>query len=108
MIAKTFALSSLWLTQLLLARYAFMQRLSLATAERLERLLAVKSASPDERPASLPVVPDPAPAAGGATPAAHVGFDVGQADARDGFGWFRGLIGWAPAAVTPQHSLGEE
>jgi UDP-GlcNAc:undecaprenyl-phosphate GlcNAc-1-phosphate transferase len=88
--------------------FRFMQRLSLATAERLERLLAVKAASPDGLPTALPVVAESAVATGGGM-ASPVGFGSGTADARDGFGWFRGLLGWSPAAtVSPQHSLGEE
>ena len=86
--------------------FRFMQRLSLATAERLERLLA-KVAESDEsglRPSSLPVsASDSEPVSVGDN-----GRAVQPAGARPSLGWVRFAIGWPVATVTAQHSLGEK
>ena len=77
-----------------------MQRLSLATAERLERLLAVpiEGAGPapvvEPRPASLPVV-------GGE---GEVEPDGPQA----GLGWLDSVLRWTEPVTVTQHTLGEE
>ena len=83
--------------------FRFMQRLSLATAERLERLLAAstddaESTRPDEsRPASLPVVAD------------GDGLDGDHEEAQARLGWIKGVLRrWPEPTVTTQHTLGEE
>jgi UDP-GlcNAc:undecaprenyl-phosphate GlcNAc-1-phosphate transferase len=93
--------------------FRFLQRLSLATAERLERLLANAVATAEGaplvtelEPSSLPIAPavgDPARLA------TSDGLHDESVESRPGFGWLRGMLGWpAAATVTPQHSLGEE
>jgi len=92
--------------------FRFMQRLSLATAERLERLLVPAEAINDSgvpvgsdfRPASLPVEPSPTESVSALTD--RLASDT--VTSRPGFAWLRGAIGLPAAAVTPQHSLGEK
>ncbi len=83
--------------------FRFLQRLSLATAERLERLLAAEASSIDGRPAGFPAVPGRPETL--ETPVELVDGLVGP---RPGIGWFRNVLGWSPAAAAPQPSLGEE
>jgi UDP-GlcNAc:undecaprenyl-phosphate GlcNAc-1-phosphate transferase len=87
--------------------FRFMQRLSLATAERLERLMTAQPIENEvgvslhhESRADLPVIEDEeevvtASMSNATTP-------------RLNFAWLRGAIGWPAATVPPQHSLGEE
>ena len=91
--------------------FRFAQRLSLATAERLERLMEspVPSAgSPDSstavgRPTSLPLAPG-----SDSDLAEPAGVSMDVAEARPGPGWLRVMLGWQAAPVAPQHTLGEE
>ena len=91
--------------------FRFSQRLSLATAERLERLLEGPSsevslpANSGSRPESLSVAPVVVAEPELAEPA---GLAVESDEARSGLGWLRVVFGWQAAPVAPQHSLGEE
>ncbi len=88
--------------------FRFAQRLSLATAERLERLMD-SAASPsgataaEARPGMLPVA-DGDEVEVDAPETAGIAMVAGGARP----GWLRLLFGWQAAPVAPQHSLGEE
>jgi UDP-GlcNAc:undecaprenyl-phosphate GlcNAc-1-phosphate transferase len=92
--------------------FRFLQRLSLATAERLERLLApnpvngdaTASHSSDLRSLALPV----SVALAEPEVAVSKGLVADAATTRPNFAWLRYAIGWPAATVTPQHSLGEK
>ena len=89
--------------------FRFAQRLSLATAERLERLMeaptfAVGASGRESRSASLPV----APGSANESQAEPAGSAAGDGGGRMGLGWLRVMFGWHTAPVAPQHSLGEE
>jgi UDP-GlcNAc:undecaprenyl-phosphate GlcNAc-1-phosphate transferase len=78
--------------------FRFVQRLSLASAERLERLF---SATTDSEPVSAPTPvldsdsdSETIPALGSPSKAAT--------------GWFRAALGWTSAPAVPARSLGEE
>ncbi|HEY2154631.1 MAG TPA: MraY family glycosyltransferase, partial [Isosphaeraceae bacterium] len=88
--------------------FRFAQRLSLATAERFERLMefpvpSAGASGPENRPGTVPVESE-------AMVEAEVPEAAGIAMAADGArpGWFRLIFGWPAAPVAPQHSLGEE
>ena len=85
--------------------FRFLQRLSLATAERLERLpvlVAAESRSGQHeipQPLAVESVESAEPA--GEAPIAGVPI-------RGAVGWVKVLLGWPAARATPQHSLGEK
>ncbi|WP_435006325.1 MraY family glycosyltransferase [Tundrisphaera lichenicola] len=95
--------------------FRFVQRLSLASAERLERLFA-NEIDPEAGfispsvvgPEALIATPmtthriDPSPVG---TPAATLNYSP---SARPSIGWLREALGWSPASVTSARSLGEE
>jgi UDP-GlcNAc:undecaprenyl-phosphate/decaprenyl-phosphate GlcNAc-1-phosphate transferase len=95
--------------------FRFLQRLSLATAERLERLLAVASSTPDAP--GLPVVAETLSVGSASIPPtpeeSGSGVDAGELadvpdETRSSFGWLRVMFGTPAATVAPQHTLGEE
>ena len=93
--------------------FRFVQRLSLASAERLERLFS-KADGPEAEPGrtaarSARESPD------GLVPTAPRTSRVDSAlalapllAARPPMGWLRDALGWSPAPVAPARSLGEE
>jgi UDP-GlcNAc:undecaprenyl-phosphate GlcNAc-1-phosphate transferase len=94
--------------------FRFVQRLSLASAERLERLFSkgpAAEAEPTKSPEGL--IPSPMMArriaatrpAGPGEPALDYG---SSPSARPPMGWLRGTLGWSSARVAPARSLGEE
>ena len=91
--------------------FRFMQRLSLATAERLERLMMPATADSS----SLAVHHDTLAAEQQDESADHPGSELIEnislepvpTPGRSGLGWLRGAIGWGPP-VAPQHSLGDK
>ena len=95
--------------------FRFAQRLALATAERLERLMGSTAPSAGlsdgppagSRPASLPVAP---PIAAGSDSGVEEPAALAMAggESRPGPGWLRVMLGWQATPVAPQHSLGEE
>jgi UDP-GlcNAc:undecaprenyl-phosphate GlcNAc-1-phosphate transferase len=89
--------------------FRFLQRLSLATAERLERLLAVPEPAADShdgRPAVLPVATAEEESTDGLTERGELASMPDES--RSSFGWLRVMLGWPAATVAPQHTLGEE
>lgn len=90
--------------------FRFSQRLSLATAERLDRLIAASSSSPcavatadlGDHHGNLQVIPEVKPESTTAPLA------LASSESRTGPGWLRIMFGWQAAPVAPQHSLGEE
>jgi UDP-GlcNAc:undecaprenyl-phosphate GlcNAc-1-phosphate transferase len=89
--------------------FRFLQRLSLATAERLERLLAVPEPAADShdgRPAVLPVTTAEEESTDGLTERGELASMPDES--RSSFGWLRIMLGWPAATVAPQHTLGEE
>jgi UDP-GlcNAc:undecaprenyl-phosphate GlcNAc-1-phosphate transferase len=91
--------------------FRFVQRLSLASAERLERLFS-KVVEPDtvnvleaetERNALMGTQAEPATAVGSSTLEL-----LPSASARLPMGWIRDVLGWSSSPVSPARSLGEE
>src|SRR5581483_2435314 len=89
---------------LLAADIAFrsLQRISLATAQRLERLMAKPRPDGNELAADGPAVPEPSQAAGDATRGAA------RVAARDPMHWLRAALGWGPSAVARPPFYGEK
>ena len=88
--------------------FRFMQRLSLASAERLERLFSAgpesaRSPEPAATTAARPHRAEAAPASGAAMPVL-----VPPPPARPPLGRLRDALGWSSARVAPGHPLGEE
>ena len=98
--------------------FRFVQRLSLASAERLERLFSKDTAAeagPSGEPTTSPegLIPSPMMAhrIDATRPGTSVesGLDyVSSPSARPPLGWLRDALGWSSAPVTPARSLGEE
>lgn len=90
--------------------FRFAQRLSLATAERLERLAQAPSPSPEAAPSPAPGGPPVLPSADPVEvgPAGPDGLAAGGGEPRSGLGWLRLVFGWQAASVSPQHSLSDE
>jgi UDP-GlcNAc:undecaprenyl-phosphate GlcNAc-1-phosphate transferase len=90
--------------------FRFLQRLALATAGRLERLLAEERAGVDADLFETQPVAEPEPLGQtAAVEAPALDRKAAGAPTRDGFAWLRAALGWEPpAAVAPRPSLGEE
>jgi UDP-GlcNAc:undecaprenyl-phosphate GlcNAc-1-phosphate transferase len=91
-----------------------LQRISLATAQRLERLLERPAAAESSGTGAAPAGP-PAPATAEEPAAGRIDaplvapLGVEPAAGRDAFGWLRGALGWGPAApIARQPYLGEK
>jgi len=96
--------------------FRFLQRLSLASAERLERLFssgpeAARKAAEPHRIAPEGAVPTPL-LASRVESASNAGASalalVPMPSARPPLGWLRDALGWSPARVAPGHPPGEE
>ena len=88
--------------------FRFMQRLSLASAERLDRLFSTGPEAVRPADAAIPAAPragrvEPAPNAAASTLEL-----VPMPSARPPTGWLRDALGWSSARVAPGHPLGEE
>jgi UDP-GlcNAc:undecaprenyl-phosphate GlcNAc-1-phosphate transferase len=98
--------------------FRFVQRLSLASAERLERLFSKGPAAEAEPPVGPTKSPEgliPSPMMARRIAATRPGASgesaldyVSSPSARPPMGWLRGTLGWSSARVTPARSLGEE
>src|SRR5262249_5638801 len=97
--------------------FRFLQRLSLATAERLERLLAVEVGAGSKAAAVVDEPTAPSEAARGPEFGPHLAGQVAAEDVpalapgaagRESPGWLRWALGWGPAAVAHPPWVGEK
>ena len=96
--------------------FRFVQRLSLASAERMERLFSkgeaaeagfsTPSTSGPDVPVATPTMARRVDTSPVVEPAALS--YASSPSARPPMGWLRDALGWSPAPVTPARSLGEE
>ena len=88
--------------------FRFMQRLSLASAERLERFFS-EVAEPARKPAGPIAAAMAAPLVESASNAGPSTLElVPMPAARPPMGWLRDALGWSSPRVAPGHPLGEE
>jgi UDP-GlcNAc:undecaprenyl-phosphate GlcNAc-1-phosphate transferase len=87
--------------------FRFTQRLSLASAERLERLFSrAEGPEAEGEPVAARIARE---STDGLVPSASTTSDLdGSASAWPPMGWLRDVLGWSTAPVAPARSLGEE